>query len=62
MTKEQKHDILQMISDIIDLEKDMSFEINSDYGDAETYYQLSDKLTKAENALEQYLENLVKDL
>ncbi|QBO63624.1 hypothetical protein G10400_00109 [Escherichia phage vB_EcoM_G10400] len=39
----------------------MSFELSSDYGDAETYYELVKSIDKAENDLETYLENLTKD-
>lgn len=61
ITREQKNEIRFLISEIISLEKDLSFELSSDYGDAETYYELVKSIDKAENDLETYLENLTKD-
>lgn len=61
ITREQKNEILFLVGEIISLEKDLSFEISSDYADAETYYELVKSIDKAENDLETYLENLTKD-
>lgn len=60
ITREQKNEILFLVSEIISLEKDLSFELSSDYGDDETYYELVKSIDKAENDLETYLENLTK--
>lgn len=61
ITREQKNEILFLVSEIISLEKDLSFELSSDYGDDETYYELVKSIDKAENDLKTYLENLTKD-
>lgn len=61
ITREHKNEILFLVSEIVSLEKDLSFEISSEYGDAETYYELVKSIDKAENDLETYLENLTKD-
>ncbi|QBQ79991.1 hypothetical protein KMC07_gp106 [Escherichia phage vB_EcoM_G8] len=61
ITREQKNEILFLVSEIISLEKDLSFELSSEYGDDETYYELVKSIDKAENDLETYLENLTKD-
>lgn len=61
ITREQKNEILFLVGEIISLEKDLSFEISSEYGDAETYYELVKSIYKAENDLKTYLENLTKD-
>lgn len=61
ITREQKNKIRFLIGEIISLERDLSFEISSDYGDAETYYELLKSIDKAESDLETYLENLTKD-
>ncbi|ENB2373892.1 hypothetical protein ABHG04_001690 [Escherichia coli] len=61
ITREQKNEILFLVGEIISLEKDLSFEISSEYGDTETYYELVKSINKAENDLETYLENLTKD-
>lgn len=61
ITREQKNEILFLVGEIISLEKDLSFELSSDCGDAETYYELVKSIDKAENDLETYLENLTKD-
>lgn len=61
ITREQKNEIRFLISEIISLERDLYFEVASDYGDAETYYELVKSIDKAENDLETYLENLTKD-
>lgn len=61
ITREQKNKIRFLIGEIISLERDLSFEISSDYGDAETYYELVKSIDKAESDLETYLENLTKD-
>lgn len=61
ITHEQKNEIRFLISEIISLERDLSFELASDYGDAETYYELVKSIDKAKNDLEIYLENLTKD-
>ncbi|ULA51944.1 hypothetical protein RPN226_gp220 [Escherichia phage vB_EcoM-RPN226] len=60
ITREQKNEILFLVSEIISLEKDLSFELSSDYGDDETYYELVKSIDKAENDLKTYLENLTK--
>lgn len=61
ITREQKNEILFLVGEIISLEKDLSFEISSEYGDVETYYELVKSIDKAENDLKTYLENLTKD-
>ena len=61
ITREQKNKIQILVDEIVSLEKDLSFEVSSDYGDAETYYELVKSIDKAERDLETYLENLVKD-
>lgn len=61
ITREQKNEILFLVGEIISLEKDLSFEISSEYGDAKTYYELVKSIDKAENDLKTYLENLTKD-
>lgn len=61
ITRKQKNNILSLVYDIITLEKELSFEVSSEYGDAETYYDIVKSLDKAETSLETYLENLVKE-
>ena len=48
ITREQKNEILFLVGEIISLEKDLSFEISSEYGDAKTYYELVKSIDKDE--------------
>ncbi|AND76045.1 hypothetical protein MX01_100 [Escherichia phage MX01] len=59
ITHDQKFKIISLVGDIVEAERELSFEVNSEYGDADTYYELVKVLTEADNALDNYLESLI---
>uniref|UniRef100_A0A173GA99 Uncharacterized protein n=1 Tax=Escherichia phage UFV-AREG1 TaxID=1837867 RepID=A0A173GA99_9CAUD len=62
LSKEQKDRLFSLIHEVMDKNNELEKVCDeSDYGDAETYYELVKSIDKAENDLETYLENLTKD-